>query len=294
MEKEIKNLAQQLGFEKTKRITNKSVELLRLLQVKCPYGLPGHGEVSKNMICIEISTILLKIPNFPKELAIRLSGVTSKEYQQNFTWIQNKLELKFSISPSDFCVKMGCTGIISFVTEVFEFFKKSYLEDLPEQRRKFVDFSNLIFIGSVLYLCAKSSKFNIDKKSILGEIGCSEHDFNAICEVVSLRCEKLLKETKTSIELKKPKKKTKKKIEESKTLESKEEKKIEETQIKEDKVEESKGSPTEIKEKIKDVKENQDEENVKKRKFEEIQKPQVKVKSKKRKQVTLHYFQSEK
>ena len=60
MEKEIKSLVVQLGFEKTKKLTNKSIELLRLLQIKCPYGLPGQGEVSKNMICIEIATIMFE------------------------------------------------------------------------------------------------------------------------------------------------------------------------------------------------------------------------------------------
>jgi hypothetical protein len=58
MDSQIKSLVEQLGFQKTKKITNKAVELIRLLQVKCPYGLPGQGEVSKSMICIEISTLL--------------------------------------------------------------------------------------------------------------------------------------------------------------------------------------------------------------------------------------------
>ena len=183
---------------------------------------------------------------------------------------------------------MGCTGIISFVTEVFEFFKKSYLEDLPEQRRKFVDFSNLIFIGSVLYLCAKSSKFTLEKKRVINEIGCSESDFNGICEVISIKCENLLKETKTSIEIKKMKKKSTKKM--KKIENEKIEKENEETLNEVSKIEEINQELSKETECIQTNEEIKDKENSKKRKFEETE--SEKLKPKKRKQVTLHYFQS--
>jgi hypothetical protein len=192
------------------------------------------------------------------------------------------------MSPSDFCVKMGCTPLISKVTEVFEFFKTSYLEELPEKQRKFVDFTNLMYVGAVLYLCAKFSKMKLEKKQLVKELCCSESDFTSISEIVEKKCEKFLKDQPLTVEFK-----TKKKIKKVKEI-PKEKESLEEFESKiETKLIEQvvKDAPNEESVEKEIVNQNEDEENIsKKRKFEEDVNSETKV-QKKRKQVTLHYFQ---
>jgi hypothetical protein len=145
-----------------------------------------------------------------------------------------------------------------------------------------------MYVGAVLYLCAKFSKMKLEKKQLVKELCCTESDFTTICEIVEKKCEKYLKDQPLSVEMK-TKKKTKKVKEIPKEKESIEES---EAKIEIKLIEEiAKDLPNGESVENETVNQNEDEENVsKKRKFEQDVNSETKV-QKKRKQVTLHFFQ---
>jgi origin recognition complex subunit 6 len=227
-----------LGIDKPKKISSKANELIRLLDVKCPLGLPNSiqpfGTFAKNTICIELACKLYSI-NFAKEDAVKSSGVSMIEYQTALITIQNLLNVKFPVSIQELCVQFGCPGMKATVERLLEQYKEKFMASLanttskvqPEKEKpqKHVDFSNPAFKAAAFFLCARNCKLKVDKQKLIQHTNCNPIQFNNVCESMEKLCDfKMLLSASTFQEFREKSKKRKreKENEEDKQLEDEE------------------------------------------------------------------------
>ncbi|KAL0487537.1 hypothetical protein AKO1_008649 [Acrasis kona] len=188
------SFVKSLGIPKQKKVSEKANELLRLLDVKCPLGLPksiqSFGTVCSKTVCIELACRLNSITFEKKDDAVRATGVTMPEYQQVLITIQNILCLKFPLSLQELCVVFGCPGMKGTVEKLLEQYQEKFVKALlaDSKVKRHVDFSNPEFRAAAFYLCAVSCKLKVDKAKLIQHSNCNPIQFNVVCESIQKYC----------------------------------------------------------------------------------------------------------
>jgi hypothetical protein len=194
----------KIGIDKPKKICIKANELLRMLDVKCPMGLPSNlgsfGAVCKPTVCIELAC-KLNSTTFSKEEAVRGCGVNMFDYQMALITIQNILKLKFPVSIQELCVHFACPGMKSTVDKLLEQYQERFIESLSNtstktdskektatSSQKKADFSNPAFKAAAFFLSAKHCKLKVDRTKLIQFTNCNPNQFNSVCESMEKVC----------------------------------------------------------------------------------------------------------
>lgn len=113
---------------------------------------------------------------------------------------------RFDVSLSELCIRYGCAALTSHVQQVFEMFKRKYLESLHKNQAGNIDFSRPIYMGACIFVAATYAKYTkVEMKKIIGDIGCNETEFKKVCESIDNLCIDLFKDDKVTITTKKVK-----------------------------------------------------------------------------------------
>lgn len=203
-----------LGIDKPKKVSEKANELERLLDVKCPMGLPRviqpFGAVCKPTVCIELACKLNGI-TFAKEEAVKMSGVSMPDYQNTLITIQNILKLKFPVSVQELCIQFGCPGMKPTVDRLLEQYQERFLKSIPSMApsndkedkekpttkieaatasiQKRADFSNPAFKAAAFFLCARHCKLKVDRTKLIQHTNCNVTQFGNVCESMEKLCD---------------------------------------------------------------------------------------------------------
>jgi hypothetical protein len=81
------------------------------------------------------------------------------------------------------CIKYQSTKILNYTETIFKEFKTKYINDLPIERRKHVDFTSNSYPIAIFFLSTKKFNIKIDRKVIIRENNCN---YNEIENVMSM------------------------------------------------------------------------------------------------------------
>lgn len=201
--------------EKVKR---KSEELIRILDLRAPAGIPAPLNSCKYMVCIHLACKLNDYP-FDRSLAFKECGCNAATYREAYNVVANILHVTFPMQFEMMCKEFNCSQLAKFVKKAFARYQEIFLNSLPENKRADVHFDNPGYAAAVFLLTAEYKKVAVNKAKLIEITDCRTKDFEASYESINDLLFKPLQEMNEKsgdgkkVEVKKgePEKKTKKK-----------------------------------------------------------------------------------
>lgn len=201
--------------EKVKR---KSEELIRILDLRAPAGIPAPSNSCKYMVCIHLACKLNDYP-FDRSLAFKECGCNASTYREAYNVVANILHVTVPMQFEMMCKEFNCSQLAKFVKKAFARYQEIFLNSLPENKRADVHFDNPGYAAAVFMLTAEYKKVAVNKAKLIEITDCRTKDFEASYESINDLLFKPLQEMneksgdakKPEAKKSEPEKKTKKK-----------------------------------------------------------------------------------
>ncbi|XP_054285201.1 origin recognition complex subunit 6-like [Macrosteles quadrilineatus] len=102
----LNKITEKLMLDSSDKLSKKGYEYLRLFRIKRGAGLPNLSETCAVVICLNLAADKLGC-SFDKALAIKVAGVTKKNYASLYYTVEKVLQLDKPLTVAELCVKVA-------------------------------------------------------------------------------------------------------------------------------------------------------------------------------------------
>ncbi|XP_062501583.1 origin recognition complex subunit 6-like [Corticium candelabrum] len=170
MEKDLlRPIARRLGIRSCS-VFNRTVELLRLVELKCCQSAVMLSNNCRAVVCLELAAEENNEPLSRTE-AIRISGQKKKTYESAYQTIEKMLGLRARLGIHELAVQCGCSEVRELAQSLMTQYEKNIRANLSVSRQNDLDLSQPIFAIAALQVAAKKQKVWVDKKRLVSHVG---------------------------------------------------------------------------------------------------------------------------
>ncbi|CAD7012181.1 unnamed protein product [Ceratitis capitata] len=142
---------------------SKTLELLRLLELRSANITLQLNEYAKTVICADIATSLLDIA-IDMEQAVKLSTLRKSHYTKQKRMIEKLLDLNRIVGVNDICVQLGMTEVSQKANELLDLYKTVMAKECAGDEN---DFIHPQYAAMAVFVAAKILKQKVSKAKIL-------------------------------------------------------------------------------------------------------------------------------
>ncbi|XP_067626745.1 origin recognition complex subunit 6 [Eurosta solidaginis] len=159
----IEQMLCKMGLRDEPNMQSKTLELLRLLELRSANMPLQLNEYAKTIICADIAATLVGI-TFDMEQANKLSNLRKSHYTRHKRMIEKLLDLNKIVGVNDICVQLNLTEVTQKANELLELYKMVIIKENAG------DESDLIhpqYAAMAVFQAAKMLKQKVSKQKIL-------------------------------------------------------------------------------------------------------------------------------
>jgi origin recognition complex subunit 6 len=147
-----------LGVPLSSALVDKTKELLRLLQNKCPSGSLGKGEGCRNILAIDIACRITNTP-IDQSILLNLSRVSSSEYQKLLNTCKTVLNVSWATtSVVDILALQYSREVAEDVTSLLKEYNDKYVMKLHKNVRAYIKLDQPLYQAAAFFVLATSNK----------------------------------------------------------------------------------------------------------------------------------------
>ncbi|XP_036334235.1 origin recognition complex subunit 6 [Rhagoletis pomonella] len=159
----IEQMLGKMGLRDEPGMQSKTLELLRLLELRSANVPLQLNEYAKTVLCVDVAAELVGIA-FDMEQALKLSSLRKSHYTKHKRMIEKLLDLNKIVGVNDICVQLNMTEVSQKANELLELYKTVMKEESAGDEN---DLIHPQYAAMAVFQAAKMLKHKVSKSKIL-------------------------------------------------------------------------------------------------------------------------------